>query len=102
VSASVESARREWQDSHRRLDEEPRERRERLIAQVEAISDELRRRLGTTFTLAELTAVYADADRWSREAVLATGPPPGWPATLAVVEGAAFHLFARGAVDYAP
>jgi hypothetical protein len=102
VSTSVESARREWEESHRRLDDEANNRRGELLEQVEAITDELRRRVGATFTLAELAAHYAGAERWSREAVAATKPPPGWPRTLALVEGAAFHHFSRGAVDYTP
>lgn len=102
VSTIVESARREWEESHRRLGEEAGSCRGELLEQVEAITDELRRRVGATFTLAELAAHYGGAERWSRESVLAIGPPPGWPSTLALVEGTAFHLFARGAVDYTP
>jgi hypothetical protein len=64
--------------------------------------DELRRRVGGTFTLAELAAEYARADRWVLEAVAERASVPGWPRTLAVVEGAAFHLYSRGAVDYSP
>jgi hypothetical protein len=41
------------------------------------------------------------ADSWARD-VLSEQGTPGWPRTLALVEGAAFHLYARGAVDYAP
>jgi hypothetical protein len=66
------------------------------------VTAELRRRIGETFELEELAAVYADAEGWSRVAVAETEPPPGWPRTLALVEGAAFHLYSRGAVDYAP
>ena len=77
-------------------------RYERLLEQVEAVSAELRRRIGETFTLAELADAYTTADSWSREAVAGLRPPPGWPRTLAVVEGAAFHRFARGALDYVP
>jgi hypothetical protein len=104
VSVSVENARREWEESHRRLTEEAgdRARHERLFEQVEAVTDELRRRIGPTFTLSELAEVYAGAERWSREAVAARRPPPGWLGTLALVEGAAFHLYARGAVDFTP
>jgi hypothetical protein len=102
LSTSVESARLEWDESHRRLGDEPGDRRHQLLEQVDAVTDELRRRVGATFTLAELAAHYAGAERWSREAVEATEPPPGWPRTLALVEGAAFHLFSRGAVDYTP
>jgi hypothetical protein len=102
VSTSLESARLEWDESHRRLGDEPGDRRRQLLEQVDAVIDELRRRVGATFTLAELAAHYAGAERWSREIVAATQPPPGWPRTLALVEGAAFHLFSRGAVDYTP
>jgi hypothetical protein len=104
VLPAVESARLEWAESHRLLEAEARDRPqyERLVRQVEAVTDELRRRVGQTFTLAELARVYADAERWTRDAVAESRPPPGWPRTLSLVEGAAFHLYARGASDYAP
>lgn len=102
VSTIVEGARREWEESHRRLGEEAGSSRGELLEQVEAITDELRRRVGATFTLAELAAHYAGAERWSRETVSAIEPSPGWPTTLTLVEGAAFHLFSRAAVDYTP
>ena len=72
------------------------------MRQVDAVTAELRRRVGQTFTLAELAAAYAGAERWSRDAVASSAPPAGWPRTLALVEAAAFHLYARGAVDYTP
>lgn len=104
VSVQVEHARQQWKEGHERLQAEAgdRVRYERLVAQVEAVTDELRRRLGQTFTLAELAAVYAGAADWSREAVAENAPAPGWPRTLAIVEDAAFHLYARGATDYTP
>ena len=104
MSIEVENARQEWEESLRRLEQEgsDRERYERLLEQVEVVTAELRRRVGQTFTLADLAAEYARADAWSREAVEESHPPPGWPRTLALVEGAAFHLYSRGAVDYEP
>ena len=100
----IESARRDWEDGYRRLLEQTREQpdRERLHAQVDAVLAELRRRVGGVFTLQELAAAYAEAERWSRTAVAENAPAPGWPQTLSVVEAAAFHLYARGAQDYAP
>lgn len=74
----------------------------RLHAQVEAVTAELRRRVGGTFTLRELAAAYVDSERWAREAVGQHAPAPGWPRTLALVGDAAFYLYARGAVDYTP
>lgn len=104
TAAEVESARREWEDGYRRLEEQSRDRvtGERLLAQVDAVTAELRRRVGGTFTLAELTRAYAGAEGWSRAAVAERAPLPGWPRTLSLVEAAAFHLYARGASDYEP
>ena len=51
--------------------------------------------------MGELADEYAGADRWAQD-VLAEQGVPGWPRTLKLVEGAAFHLYARGAVDYLP
>jgi|SRR5687768_5625622 len=102
-AAELESARREWEDGHSRLHALGDARtREQLLAQVDAVLTELRRRVGATFTLAELAGAYAGADRWSRAAVAELEPPPGWPRSLALVEAAAFHLYARGATDYVP
>jgi hypothetical protein len=103
VSADLESARLEWERSYRDLAEVTRDEavEQRLEAQLVAITNELRRRLGGTFTLRELADTYAGADRWAYEA-LSEQSTPEWPSTLALVEGAAFHLYARGAVDYAP
>jgi hypothetical protein len=102
--SAVEIARREWEESSRRLEAEAADptRYRQLLDQVDAVSAELRRRIGQTFTLAELVDEYARAERWSRDAVQAAAPTAGWPRTLSVVEGAAFHAYARGATDYVP
>ena len=104
TEAEVESARREWEEGHRRLHEEARQESnpERLLDQVDAVVAELRRRVGGVFTLRELAAAYAGAERWSRAAVSEQAPAPGWPRTLSLVEAAAFHAYARGAQDYEP
>jgi hypothetical protein len=104
VSAAVESARREWQDAERALAEEARDRVRyaRLLDQVDALTAELRKRVGQTFTLDELADAYARAEQWSRDAVEDTDPPPDWPRTLSLVEGVAFNRYSRGAIDYTP
>ena len=103
MSADVESARLEWAHAYRDLTELTRDPKleERLRAQLDTITTELRRRVGGTFTLRELAEQYAAADAWA-QVVLAEHAAPGWPRTLTLVEGAAFHLYARGAVDYQP
>lgn len=105
TEAEVESARRDWEDGHRRLLDEARGQpaaADRLHAQVDAVLAELRRRVGGTFTLRELAGAYAGAERWSRDVVAEHAPAPGWPRTHALVEAAAFHLYARAAQDYEP
>jgi hypothetical protein len=103
MSADLESARLEWERAYRDLLDAGRDpaHDERLRGQLEVVTAELRRRVGGTYTLRELADEYSAADSWARE-VLAEQAAPGWLRTLATVEGAAFHLYARGAVDFAP
>jgi hypothetical protein len=104
VTADVASARHEWEDAFRRLGEAQRDPRaaDGLRLQLRVVTEELRRRVGSTFTLGELAAEYFRADDWARTAIEEHASVPGWSSSLAVVEGAAFHLYARGATDYEP
>ena len=104
MTPEVDSARRDWEDAYRRLVDATREtdRAGELFAQVEAVGEELRKRVGGAFTLAELASEYRHAERWSREAVAVKAPSAGWPGALSMVEGAAFLLYSRGAIDYEP
>jgi len=92
-----ESARQEWEEGYRRIEAQRDDRRRyrALMADVDVVRDELRRRVGQTFTLSQLAGAYLDADAWMRDIVAA-------PRDLPVIAAAAFHLYARGATDYAP
>jgi hypothetical protein len=92
-----ESTRQEWEEGYRRVQDARGERRRyrALTVDVDAVRDELRRRIGATFTVAELASVYHDADAWMREVVSDVRELP-------TIGAAAFHLHARGATDYAP
>jgi hypothetical protein len=96
-AVAVEHARQQWEEGHRRLQSYSFDRalHLQLQAQVGAVVDELNRRVGQTFTLAELADAYRASDRWLFEVL---GPAGHLP----IVQDAAFYLFARGAVDYAP
>ena len=104
MSVDVESARLDWQDAYRRLERESRDARlaEPLRQQLDVVSEELRRRVGSRFTLRELAVEYRRSEAWVRAVVSERAAAPGWPRTLALVEGAAFHVYSRGAEDYAP
>jgi hypothetical protein len=104
VAIGLETARLEWEEGARRVESarDDRTRYARLLAQVEVVEQELRRRVGQTFTLAQLVRAYGEADRWAREAVSEHAATPGWARDLATVTAAAFHAYQRGAVDYEP
>jgi hypothetical protein len=104
VTGELAGARRDWEDGHRRLLERARDpvEAELLHRQVDAVTAELRRRVGATFTLAELAEAYATSERWTREVVAEHAAGPGWARSTSLAGDAAFHLYARGAVDYEP
>jgi hypothetical protein len=104
VAADVESARRDWEEGYRRLVASSGDRvaSDRLHAQVEAVVDELRKRVGATFTLAQLAAAYTGSEGWLRAAIDERAPVPGGARTATFAGDAAFRLYARGAVDYTP
>lgn len=104
ASVEVELARRQWDEGNRRFEAEARDavEQERLLRALEAVTAELRRRIGQTFTLAELARAYNRADDWVRETISEHAAFPGWPRSVTTVQDTAFHLYARGAVDYEP
>jgi len=104
VTAAASTIRQEWEDGYRRLQREARDptAQDRLLAQVEVVTDELRRRVGGRFTTAKLVDAYRHADGWTHDAVAERASSPGWPRTLSIVVAAAFHLYSRGALDYEP
>ncbi len=104
VTIVTESVRQAWAEGYRRFETASREpaSAERLRAQLNVVTDELSRRIGQTFTLGQLAAVYERADAWAHDAISEHAPTPGWPRTVAMVQDAAFHLYQRGALDYTP
>jgi hypothetical protein len=100
----LELARQHWQDGNRRVEgaRDDRRRYARLTEGVDLVVAGLRKRVGQTFTLADLARAYDGADDWVRELLDEAdpeGPPPTEPGTVA---DAAFHAYARGAADYRP
>jgi hypothetical protein len=100
----LETVRQEWVEGNGRFEEALRDpaARQRLLDQLDIVNDELRKRVGQTFTLDDLAGAYREADDWVREAVEERAGAPGWPRTVSLVQAAAFHRYQRAAVDYAP
>jgi hypothetical protein len=100
----LESSRSEWEEGNRRLEAAAADppQYERLLEELDLVLDELRKRVGETFTLDQLAVAYGDADRWIRETLVEREPASGWPARLTIVQDAAFHRYSRGALDYRP
>lgn len=90
----------QWESGKRRLDEisEPRERRmaDRVVG---AIRDELRRRIGPTFSAAELADLYSEGTDWCQQVALDVAPAMEEEAQS--LGDAAFWLYLRGATDFA-
>jgi hypothetical protein len=101
---TVAAARREWEEGNRRFTEAARDpaRTDTLHRQRDAVLDELRRRVGGIFTLAELAAAYPGAERWVREVIDDRAPSKGGARTMSLAGDAAFHQYSRSARDYQP
>ncbi len=96
----LENALYQWEDGMRvlRAIEAPREQRQadRVVA---AIQDELRRRIGSTFSAAQLADLYGEGTDWCLQ--VATDAAPALSADGQSLADAAFWLYLRGAVDFA-
>jgi hypothetical protein len=102
----IGSARQQWQEGSRRLRAETADpvRQGQLHDLVAVVAEELRKRVGERFTLGELAAAYAGADDWVREVVREALPPKSRVGIgdAALVQDAAFDVYARGARDWQP
>ena len=100
----IETSRIQWEEARLRLEWEPDSLRQaQLFDLVDAVVGRLRRELGSVFSLSELDERYMEAESWVIELVqdrtpcerARVGPPD-----TALVQDAAFDLYARGAHDY--
>ena len=102
----IGSSRIQWEDARQRLEnEQDPARQQQLFLLVEVVLSELRRDLGSMFSLSELDARYAEAERWAIQLVSDAAPRESarvGPADATLVQDAAFDMYARGANDYQP
>lgn len=97
MTYAVENALFQWEDGERRLREAEEPTGSQLERALLAIVDELRRRLGSSFTVEELANLYAGGVDWASDIAQtwAAGTDSPW------VVDAAFSRYAREATNYA-
>ena len=102
----LDSARHQWGEGARRLEAERPDdvRYAQLCDLVDAVTAELRRRVGQHFTLTELAGVHGGAEDWVRDVVRDATPAKARVGIrdVALVQDAAFGAYARGALDWSP
>jgi hypothetical protein len=92
----------QWEEGASRLRDlssDPRAGRTATRA-VEAIRDELRRRIGPTFTAQELAELYARGTDWALEAARNALPMQAVDLDPQAIVDGAFWQYLRGAKDY--
>ncbi|MGZ4269769.1 MAG: hypothetical protein ACXVFN_20935 [Solirubrobacteraceae bacterium] len=98
---SFDTAVSQWREGLRRLDDAPPHQRPALERVTERIYEELRRRLGSTFTTDELAELYDQGTSWTLDLAAAVAPGAPWAWEQRIVADAAFGRYVREAVDYA-
>lgn len=96
----LENALFQWEEGRRALQEIDDPRRRRMADRVvEAVRDELRRRIGPTFSAAELADLYGEGTDWAQQ--VAIDVAPAVEDDSQALADAAFWLYLRGATDFA-
>lgn len=100
----VDAARSQWAEGERKVHGKRGDTRVygKLEDVIAAIEDEVRRRIGQTYSLLELARLYSGAESWCQPIAREVAPstPAAWD--LSLVQDAAFFRYARGARDYEP
>lgn len=97
MSYGVENALFQWEDGERRVRSAEPPIGAAAEHATQLVLDELRKRLGSSFTVEELAALYAEGVDWAADLAAASGA--GVNASAAV--DAAFARYARGATNFA-
>lgn len=96
----LENALFQWEEGRRALQAIDDPRRRRMADRVvDAIRDELRRRIGPTFSAEELAELYGQGTDWAQQVALDVAP--GVEEDSQALADAAFWLYLRGATDFA-
>jgi hypothetical protein len=100
VAYPLENALFQWEEGWRDLQALTDPRARRLADRVvDAVREELRRRIGPTFTAAELAELYGRGTDWCLQVAIDVAPAAEGDAQS--LADAAFWLYLRGAADFA-
>jgi hypothetical protein len=100
VAYPLENALFQWEEGWRDLQALTDSRARRLADRVvDAVREELRRRIGPTFTAAELAELYGRGTDWCLQVAIDVAPAAEGDAQS--LADAAFWLYLRGAGDFA-
>lgn len=97
--AAARAAVFEWQEGERRLAQIPAAAHGPVEAVIDAVQVELRRRLGTSFTVADLAGEYAAANGWFLQVAVRVAPRSPEAHDGAIAMDTAFARFMRRAQD---
>lgn len=102
MSLVVEIAVLQWEEGYRRAQERRDPASQRTLERtISAIHTQLRKRLGSTFTVAELANLYQRGTDWCLEVALDLAPKDEPAPDSAAATDAAFYLYMREASDFA-
>jgi hypothetical protein len=98
---SYDAAIQQWREGERRLERADRAEARVLERVTQRIYDDLRRRLGGTFGVDELVALYSEGTGWAEGLAMRVAPADPWAWDARTVVDAAFARYVREASDYA-
>jgi hypothetical protein len=102
MAPAVENAIFQWEEAFERLQatrSQPAIYRA-LGASVVAVQDELRKRLGSAFSIEELASLYEGDPLWASERARLAAPGDAPVTDTALAVDAAFYLYVREASDF--
>jgi len=103
VEAGLQTAVFQWEEGYARVQatrSDP-QRHRALARAVAAVQDELRKRLGSRFTVGELVALYRESGDSLSDAGMAAVPAGEDLSDVSAAGDAAFYLYMREASDFA-
>lgn len=98
---SLDNALYQWEEGERRLRQIGGGDSGSAARAVDAVRDELRRRLGPTYTTAQLVELYSRGTDWCLDAAAVAVPDRAAYLDPQAVADGAFYAHLRGAADWA-